>query len=172
MTRAEYQQKYKEWEESVEDKYNAYPEDEAQYYYKRDEVKFLKSVIDQIFDVLEKRKSYPQKTFNHMIYSEMDNVPCMEVTRELHCTLIMENKDPVDYKPEGSNETHKESTNSLNKLIHDYAMIGDIMNRFPDMYRDGVIKLTYDGKTYDMRNKKEVEELRETAIHFIGLPDL
>ena len=46
------------------------------------------------------------------------------------------------------------------------------MNRYPGMYRDGVVKLTYDGKTYDLRKESETHELRQKAIHFVGLPDL
>ena len=57
MTREEYLKKYKEWEDSVEDKYNDYHEDEAQYYYKRDEVKFLRNIIEQIFIEQEERKA-------------------------------------------------------------------------------------------------------------------
>lgn len=57
MTREEYLKKYKDWEDSVEDKYNDYHEDEAQYYYKRDEVKFLRNIIEQIFIEQEERKA-------------------------------------------------------------------------------------------------------------------
>ena len=57
MTREEHLKKYKDWEDSVEDKYNDYHEDEAQYYYKRDEVKFLRNIIEQIFIEQEERKA-------------------------------------------------------------------------------------------------------------------
>lgn len=56
MTREEYLKKYKDWEDSVEDKYDDYHEDEAQYYYKRDEVKFLRNIIEQIFIEQENAK--------------------------------------------------------------------------------------------------------------------
>lgn len=56
MTREEYLKKYKEWEDSVEDKYDNYSEDEAQYYYKRDEAKFLRNIIEQIFIEQENAK--------------------------------------------------------------------------------------------------------------------
>lgn len=56
MTREEYLKKYKEWEDSVETKYEDYPEDEAQYYYKRDETKFLRNIIEQIFIEQENAK--------------------------------------------------------------------------------------------------------------------
>ena len=56
MTREEYLKKYKEWEDSVEDKYDDYSEDEAQYYYKRDEAKFLRNIIEQIFIEQENAK--------------------------------------------------------------------------------------------------------------------
>lgn len=54
MTREEYKKKYQEWENSMDEKYDDDPEDLAQYYYKKDEVKFLKSIIDQLFDEKEK----------------------------------------------------------------------------------------------------------------------
>lgn len=56
MTREEYLKKYKDWEDSVETKYDDDPEDEAQYCYKRDEVKFLRNIIEQIFIEQENAK--------------------------------------------------------------------------------------------------------------------
>lgn len=56
MTREEYLKKYKDWEDSVETKYDDDPEHEALYYYKRDEVKFLRNIIEQIFIEQENAK--------------------------------------------------------------------------------------------------------------------
>lgn len=110
--------------------------------------------------------------FDHPIYSELDETRNKEVTRELHCTLAVEGKEPEDYKPANGNMTDLESTNSLNNIIRDYRRIAEIMNHYPAMYRDGVVKLTYDGKTYDLRKESETHALKEKAIHFVGLPDL
>ena len=110
--------------------------------------------------------------FEHPISSELDGIRNKEVTRELHCTLVVEGKEPEDYKPADGNRTDLESTNSFNNLIRDYRRIAEIMNRYPGMYRDGVVKLTYDGKTYDLRKESETHELKQKAIHFVGLPDL
>ena len=89
--------------------------------------------------------------FDHPIFSELDGIRNKEVTRELHCTLVVEGKEPEDYKPADGNRTDLESTNSFNNIIRDYRRIAEIMNRYPGMYRDGVVKLTYDGKTYDSK---------------------
>ena len=110
--------------------------------------------------------------FDHPIFSELDEIRDKEVTRELHCTLVVEGKEPEDYKPENGNKTDMESTSSFSNMIRDYRRIAEIMNRYPGMYRDGVVKLTYDGKTYDLRKESETHELRQKAIHFVGLPDL
>ena len=110
--------------------------------------------------------------FNHPIYSELDDIRDKEVTREFHCTLVIEGKEPEYYASSGGNKTDMESTNSFSNMIRDYRRIAEIMNRYPGMYRDGVIKLTYDGKTYDLRKESETHELRQKAIHFVGLPDL
>lgn len=110
--------------------------------------------------------------FDRPVYSELDDIRDKEVTREFHCTLAVEGKEPEYYEPSGGNKTDLESTNSFSNLIRDYRRIAEIMNRYPGMYRDGVIKLTYDGKTYDLRKESETHELRQKAIHFVGLPDL
>ncbi len=110
--------------------------------------------------------------FDHPVFSELDYIRDKEVTREFHCTLVIEGKTPEDYKPSGGNKTDMESTNSFNNMIRDYRQIAEFMNRYPGMYRDGVIKLTYDGKTYDLRKESETHELIQKAIHFVGLPDL
>lgn len=57
MTREEFKKKYQEWDDSMDGTYEDDSEDLAQYYYKRDEVNFLRSIIDQLFD--EKEKSLP-----------------------------------------------------------------------------------------------------------------
>jgi len=54
MTREEFKKKYKEWDDSMDGTYEDESEDLAQYYYKRDEVNFLRSIIDQLFDEKEK----------------------------------------------------------------------------------------------------------------------
>ncbi len=110
--------------------------------------------------------------FDRPVYSELDDIRDKEVTREFHCTLVIEGKEPEYYAPSGGNKTDMESTNSFSNMIRDYRRIAEIMNRYPGMYRDGVIKLTYDGKTYDLRKESETHELRQKAIHFVGLPDL
>ena len=58
MTREEFKKKYQEWDDSMDGTYEDESEDLAQYYYKRDEVNFLRSIIDQLFD--EKEKSNVQ----------------------------------------------------------------------------------------------------------------
>jgi hypothetical protein len=110
--------------------------------------------------------------FDHPIYSELDDIRDKEVTRELHCTLVIEGKEPEYYEPFGGNKTDMESTNSFSNIIRDYRRIAEIMNRYPGMYRDGVVKVTYDGITYDLRKESDTHKLREKAIHFVGLPDL
>lgn len=110
--------------------------------------------------------------FDHPIYSELDDIRDKEVTRELHCTLVIEGKEPEYYEPFGGNKTDMESTTSFNRIIHDYRQIALIMNRYPGMYRDGVVKVTYDGITYDLRKESDAHKLRKKAIHFVGLPDL
>ena len=54
MTREEFKKKYQEWDNSMDGTYEDESEDLAQYYYKRDEVNFLRSIIDQLFDEKEK----------------------------------------------------------------------------------------------------------------------
>jgi len=54
MTREEFKKKYQEWDDSMDGTYEDESEDLAQYYYKRDEVNFLRSIIDQLFDEKEK----------------------------------------------------------------------------------------------------------------------
>lgn len=110
--------------------------------------------------------------FDRPVYSELDDIRDKEVTREFHCTLAVEGKEPEYYEPSGGNKTDLESTNSFSNLIRDYKRIAEFMNRYPGMYRDGVIKLTYDGITYDLRKESDTHKLREKAIHFVGLPDL
>ena len=111
-------------------------------------------------------------TFGHPIYSELDDIRDKEVTREFHCTLVIEGKEPEYYEPLDGNKTDLESTNSFSNIIRDYRRIAEIMNRYPGMYRDGVVKVTYDGITYDLRKESDTHKLREIAIHFVGLPDL
>ena len=108
-------------------------------------------------------------TFPRAIDSELDSIPDKEVTREVSCIIVKEGKEPTDYK---QNLTRMESTNSFSKLIHDFKYIGKSMNAYPEKFQNGIAKLTYDGKTYNMRNEDEVNELRNKAIHFVGLPDL
>lgn len=110
--------------------------------------------------------------FRRPIYSELDDKPDKEVTIELSCTLVEGMKEPVTYKPADYNRVSMQSTNSFNRLIHDFKLIGELMNNFSDRFYDGIARLTYQGKTYDMRKMSDVEELRNTAIHFIGFPDL
>jgi uncharacterized protein with HEPN domain len=100
--------------------------------------------------------------------ADLDYKPCMEVKRELSYTF--HGKDflnSINYKPESENKTTLESTASFDKLIRDYEFIGELINRDPDNFRNGIAKLTYNGVTYNMRNKNEVEELKRIAIHYI-----
>jgi hypothetical protein len=107
--------------------------------------------------------------FTRAIDSELDRIPNKEVTREVSCIIVEEGKEPADYK---QNLTQMESTNSFNRLIRDFMYIGMAMNACPERFQNGIVKLTYDSKTYNMRNEEEVKELRSKAIHFVGLPDL
>ena len=111
-------------------------------------------------------------TFDHPAFSKIDDIRDKEVTREFHCTLVLEGKEPEYYEPLDGNKTDMESTNSFNNMIRDYRRIATIMNRYPGMYRDGVVKVTYDGITYDLRKESDTHKLREKAIHYVGLPDL
>lgn len=104
--------------------------------------------------------------WHHPIHSDLDYQPCMEVTTELEFSSNAQ----FSYPKRGIH-TDIESTSSFDRIIRDYHRIGQVMNRIPE-YGNGIVKITYNGKTYNMRNEDDVKELRRVAIHYIGLPDL
>ena len=110
--------------------------------------------------------SEPMNVWHRPIHSELDYQPCMEVTTELEYSSNFQ----FSYPKRGIH-TDMESTASFDRIIRDYHRIGQVMNRIPE-YGDGIVKITYNGKTYNMRNEDEAKELRRVAIHYIGLPDL
>ena len=111
--------------------------------------------------------SEPMNVWHRPIHSELDYQPCMEVTTELEITT-----NPLSNSPfKQGIHTDMESTASLDRLISTFVRLGEIMNNV-ESYSNGIAKITYHGKTYNMRNKDEAKELRRVAIHYIGLPDL
>ena len=111
--------------------------------------------------------SEPMNVWTRPIHSDLDYQPTMEVTTELEVT-----SNPLSNSPfKQGIHTDMESTASFDRIIRDYHRIGQVMNRIPE-YGDGIVKITYNGKTYNMRNEDEAKELRRVAIHYIGLPDL
>ena len=110
--------------------------------------------------------SESMNVWHHPIHSELDYQPCMEVTTELEYSSNFQ----FSYPKRGIH-TDMESTASLDRLISTFVRLGEIMNNV-ESYSNGIAKITYHGKTYNMRNKDEAKELRKVAIHYIGLPDL
>lgn len=110
--------------------------------------------------------SEPMNFWYHPIHSDLDYQPCMEVTTELEYSSNFQ----FSYPKRGIH-TDMESTASFDKIITDYHRIGQIMNKVLE-FSDGVAKITYHDKTYNMRCDDDVAELRRVAIHYIGLPDL
>lgn len=104
--------------------------------------------------------------WHRSIPSDLDYQPCMEVTTELKYSSNFQ----FSYPKRGIH-TDMESTASFDRIITDYHRIGQIMNKVPE-FSDGVAKITYHDKTYNMRCDDDVVELRRVAIHYIGLPDL
>ena len=110
--------------------------------------------------------SEPMDIWHHPIHSDLDELPCMEVTTELEVTSNVQ----FGYPKRGIH-TNMESTASFDRLIRDYYRMGQVFNRIPK-FSDGVVKITYNGNTYNMRCDDDAIELRRVAIHYIGLPDL
>ena len=110
--------------------------------------------------------SEPMNIWHHSIHSNLDELPCMEVTTELEVTSNVQ----FGYPKRGIH-TNMESTASFDRIIRDYHRMGQVFNRIPE-FSDGVVKITYHDKTYNMRCDDDVAELRRVAIHYIGLPDL
>ena len=111
--------------------------------------------------------SEPMEAWHHSIHSDLDYIPCMEVTTELEIT-----SNPIHNSPfKQGIHTTRESTASFARLISVYKTLGEIMNN-NESYSNGIAKITYNDKTYNMRNKEEAKELERVAIHYVGLPDL
>ena len=101
------------------------------------------------------------------IHSDLDYQPTMEVTTELEIT-----SNPLSNSPfKQGIHTDMESTAGFDRLISTFKSLGEIMNNV-ESYSNGIAKITYHSKTYNMRNKDEAKELRRVAIHYIGLLDL
>lgn len=111
--------------------------------------------------------SEPMNVWHRPIHSDLDYQPCMEVTTEL---IFSGNVQSTNYLRQGISTTI-ESTSSFDKLISTFRNLAEIMNNV-EGYNNGIAKITYNGKTYNMRNKDEAKEIRRVAIHYIGLPDL
>ncbi|MBQ7276772.1 MAG: hypothetical protein IJS58_05930 [Bacilli bacterium] len=111
--------------------------------------------------------SEPMEVWHHPIHSDLDYIPCMEVTTELEITT-----NPLSNSPfkQGIHNT-RESTASFDRLISTFVRLGEIMNK-EESYSNGIAKIIYNDKTYNMRNKEDAKELRRVAIHYVGLPDL
>lgn len=111
--------------------------------------------------------SEPMESWHHPIHSELDYIPCMEVTTKLEIT-----SNPLHNSPfKQGIHTTRESTASFDRLISVFRTLGNIMNN-DELYSNGIAKITYHDKTYNMRNEDEAKELRRVAIHYVGLPDL
>lgn len=111
--------------------------------------------------------SEPMEVWHRPIHSDLDYTPCMEVTTEL---VFSSNVQTPDYLRQGISVTI-ESTASFARLISIFESLGEIMNN-EESYSNGIAKITYNDKTYNIRNKDEAKELRRVAIHYIGLLDL
>ena len=105
--------------------------------------------------------------WHHPIHSELDYIPCMDITIEFY---VSSNHQLKTYIKQGITE-EKVSTSGFDFIIRQLRMIGQIMN-VDSEYSKGVAKITYNGKTYNMRNEDEIKELKRVAIHYVGLPDL
>lgn len=111
--------------------------------------------------------SEPMNVWHRPIHSDLDYQPTMEVTTELK---FSGNVQSTNYLKQGISTTI-ESTASFDKLISTFRNLAEIMNHVED-YNNGIAKITYNGKTYNMRCDDDAIELRRVAIHYIGLPDL
>lgn len=111
--------------------------------------------------------SEPMNVWHHPIHSDLDYLPCMEVITELEVT-----SNPLTNSPfKQGIHTTTVSTAGFDRLISTFKSLGEIMNNV-ESYSNDIAKITYNGKTYNMRNKDEAKELRRVAIHYVGLPDL
>ena len=68
--------------------------------------------------------SEPMYVWHHPIHSDLDYIPCMEVTTELEIT-----SNPLHNSPfKQGIHTTRESTASFARLISVYKTLGEIMN--------------------------------------------